>query len=136
MKTVLFFAIIAGIITGSSVGFTAAQCPAGSKAIKMCQSTPKKGDHIIASDTFKSIAICVDGDVTSMAFEGADGASESEVAKVDQLAGGVIYSVTAKDTTFALSLGTGIRSPAKTARFSVQFSSESDISISSTFTCK
>lgn len=108
-------------------------CPADSKVVKNCLSTPQKGDAEIAAQTFDSIAICQKGKAIGLAFT-KNGEQSVGDAKVISRTGGASYSVKLDDTEFSLStIVNGKQS--NNATFSINFLA-AKVKASSTYSCK
>jgi hypothetical protein len=79
----------------------AANCPANTKQLKNCLSTPVAGDNDVAAQTFDSIAICQKGKAFGLAFE-KNGEQEVSDVKVTLRAGATSYTANAGDVAFSL----------------------------------
>jgi hypothetical protein len=128
------FTLLIAAMVFSTLSFGAATCPANSRTIRTCISTPKSGDGEIAS-AMSSVALCEDGGTTSIVLD-KDGDTESSVVTVTQRMGGTSYSVVDGDMGISISLPTGMRpAPTTQARLTISFL-KAKVSNSSTFTCK
>lgn len=137
MRTLALFALSMAVSAaqGSTSKITPAKCPGSAKLTYLCVSAPKKGDHEMVIRAFDSIAICSRGQATIMAVKSGH---EQIVhpAKADfRRAGSAIYSLTAKDIEFQLSITTGIAATSKIpSRLSFHYQA-ADMQASSSYSC-
>lgn len=138
MKTILTSMVLMMTTTSFAAPASAPKCPAESKRLYACKSTPKAGDNEFAGNVLKSLSICQKGEETLMVMK--DSANETGVAlvQVSNRVGGVSYSAVQDTVEFAISIAQAVTpTPAKTqqAKFTVTYH-EANLSASSTYTCK
>lgn len=100
-----------------------AECPAGSKTLKSCKSTPGPDNDTYVVDLFSSVAICESGSDFLMSVENAqDKIKESGIASVETRPGSTTYHyLFTPDVTIHLEFTSGTMRPVKTAKLSMDY---------------
>jgi len=132
MKTLLLFSMMALSFSAlAEIG-----CPAKTKQIGVCLSTPKSGDGEVASTVFDSITICEKTKTIAILNVEKNGEAENAVATISMRMGGTEMLVESPMIDFSLTLTTGIdrNKDAVPAKFRVVFK-DSNIVSTSSYTC-
>lgn len=130
MKTLL-----SAVVLGFSSFSMAASCPFGMDTQVNCKSSPVAGDSDLASGALDSVSVCSQNGVYNLVLQKGT-YTRTEVAKVDQLPGGISLMIGAGDVdfTFSYPLGTPA-SPTKPATLTITLRSLSNVSASSSYVC-